>query len=120
MCYSEVGLFSCRSQCNLTEPYTPRDALINEAQHISNLLFTVWMKFSAKYIEYGEKDDVSVVRYFKDIPKSLIYNDKMELESRSTFVSSSSNAESKHWQQTLDNIRPDDSLINCYQKSTAS
>lgn len=39
------------SQCDLTKPETPRDALINEAKHIGNLLITVWTKME-NFMEY--------------------------------------------------------------------
>lgn len=84
LCHSEAGLYSFRSQCNLSEPYIPRHALIDEAKHISNLLFTVWMKYE-KCIEYGKKDDVSVMPYFEDIARSMVCNDKLGLESCSTW-----------------------------------
>lgn len=37
-----------RSQCNLSEPLTPSQALIDEGKHVGNLLFTVWKKMKHK------------------------------------------------------------------------
>lgn len=79
MCYSEAGLYSFRSQCDLTVPEAPRDALIDEAKHVSNLLWEVWKKME-NLTEYGEMDDVdSVMLYFKHIAKYLGYSDKLNL-----------------------------------------
>lgn len=56
--FSDAGLHSLRSKCDLMEPHIPRDALIDEAKHISNLRSTVWMKY-AECIDYGRKDELS-------------------------------------------------------------
>lgn len=47
-----AGLYLFRSQCHLRAPLTPRDALLSEAKHISNLLYLVWMKMQS-FVEYG-------------------------------------------------------------------
>lgn len=65
-----AGLYSFRSQCDLTDPQTPTDALISEAKHISNLRYIVWMKMKnfVEY-EYGNFAVVSVKPLLKHITK---------------------------------------------------
>lgn len=95
MCSSEAALYSFRSQCDLPVPETPKDALINETKHTANLFVMVWTKMET-FLEYGEKDDVSVMPHIERIGKYLVHNVDLDLKSSLTFVSSSSNSGSKH------------------------
>ncbi|XP_034018430.1 tripartite motif-containing protein 35-like isoform X3 [Thalassophryne amazonica] len=47
-----------RAKCDLSEPRPPSSALINEAEHVGNLLYKVWMKLKST-IQYSKQHVIS-------------------------------------------------------------